>query len=78
MAITLAQEVTKERKRDDDLEQRSAQKAQELAERSENEVSGLVDRQVDVVDNPEGIGTAENDESVDRQKRGEPDLGARG
>ena len=47
-----AREVTGEREWHQELEERAAEDVQELAERGKDEVTGLVDGEVDVVDEP--------------------------
>src|SRR5690606_10627402 len=60
-----------EQPRHDELEERPAEDAHELAERREDEMAGLVDREIDAVEQPAGPGARHAHQAVDGQKRGE-------
>ena len=59
--------VPEERQRYDELHQGPAQEPNELTERSEKDVAGFVDREIDVVDEAEGARVAEYEEPVGRE-----------
>ena len=71
MAITAAPERDHERRRHQQLEQSTAQEHEGLAGKAEQQVSRLVDRQIQTIEPPVLTGSTETAIAIDRKDDGE-------
>ena len=72
----MVQEVPHESERDDELKQRPTQSRDELAEESEEDVSRLVDPEIDGIDDVVASRIPEDNHPKNREQYRQPDHGA--